>query len=314
MIVFGPVPSRRLGRSLGINNIPPKICSYSCVYCQLGRTINMRIKREGFYKPEVLLEEVKNKLKEVEKNEKQVDYLTFVPDGEPTLDINLGKEIKELKRLGVKVAVITNASLLWMETVRNDLKNADYVSVKIDTVDEKIWKKVNRPYPFLKLDEVKKGIVKFREMFSGIFCTETMLMKKLNDNEKNMRENAVFISKLSPDKSYISIPIRPPAEKWVSTPDEETINIAYHIFRENNLNVEYLIGYEGNEFVSTGDIEKDILSIASVHPIREEGMQSLLKKTNNSWDVVETLKNEKKIVEVKYKGKRFYIRNLSKRE
>jgi len=114
-IAFGPVPSRRLGRSLGINNIPPKTCSYSCVYCQLGKTSNMLVKRQSFYKPEDVLREVKRKVHEASLRDERIDYLTFVPDGEPTLDINIGEEISLLKRIGIPIAVITNASLLTLQ-------------------------------------------------------------------------------------------------------------------------------------------------------------------------------------------------------
>jgi len=312
MISFGPVPSRRLGKSLGINNIPPKICTYSCVYCQLGRTVKMNVERKEFYKTEELFKDVRGRVEETRKKNKDIDYLTFVPDGEPTLDINLGKEIDCLKSLNVKIAVITNASLLLRDDVKKDLKNADLVSVKIDTVNEKTWKKINRPHPSLKLSKILEGISKFGQEFNGILYTETMLVKGLNDNMKEIEEIADFIEKLSAEKSYISIPIRPPAEKWVKSPSEVSINKAYQIFKEKNIDVELLIGYEGNEFTSTGDIRQDILSITSVHPIREEGMEELLRGANSDWEIIENLKNEKKIVEVKYKGKRFYMKNLSK--
>ena len=312
MISFGPVPSRRLGKSLGINNIPPKICTYSCVYCQLGRTVKMNVERKEFYKTEEMFKDVGGRVEKTRKKNEDIDYLTFVPDGEPTLDINLGKEIDCLKSLNVKIAVITNASLLWRGDVKKDLKNADLVSVKIDTVNEKTWKKINRPHPSLKLSKILEGISKFGQEFNGILYTETMLVKGLNDNMKEIEEIADFIEKLSAEKSYISIPIRPPAEKWVKSPSEANINRAYQIFKEKNIDVELLIGYEGNEFTSTGDIRQDILSITSVHPIREEGMEELLRGANSDWEIIENLKNEKKIVEVKYKGKRFYMKNLSK--
>ncbi|MCK4471545.1 MAG: radical SAM protein, partial [Anaerolineae bacterium] len=117
MIAFGPVPSRRLGRSLGINNIPPKICTYSCVYCQLGRTIKMQIKRHAFYEPEKVLQDVHDKVEKVRETGERIDYLTFVPDGEPTLDVNLGREIELLRPLGIKIAVISNGSLIGREDV-----------------------------------------------------------------------------------------------------------------------------------------------------------------------------------------------------
>ncbi len=124
MITFGPVPSRRLGRSLGINNIPPKICTYSCVYCQLGRTIKMQADRRAFYETEKVFQDVKNKVEKAKGKGETIDYLTFVPDGEPTLDINLGREIELLRPLGIKVAVISNSSLIWREDVIADFDQA----------------------------------------------------------------------------------------------------------------------------------------------------------------------------------------------
>ena len=111
-IIFGPVPSRRLGRSLGINNIPPKICSYTCVYCQLGRTVKMQVERKPFYPPELIFKSVQEKVAQARRQDESIDYLAFVPDGEPTLDENLEQTIKLLKTVGIPVAVITNASLI----------------------------------------------------------------------------------------------------------------------------------------------------------------------------------------------------------
>ena len=125
MIAYGPVPSRRLGQSIGINNIPPKICTYSCIYCQLGKTKNMQIKRRTFYAPEKVVEAVRRKIDGAKLNNEPIDYLTFVPDGEPTLDENLGKELELLGEIGMKTAVISNATLIWMADVRADLAEAD---------------------------------------------------------------------------------------------------------------------------------------------------------------------------------------------
>ena len=121
-LAFGPIPSRRLGRSLGINNIPLKTCSYSCVYCQVEKTTNITIGRKSFYKPEDLSGAVRRKVDEVAVINERIDYLTFVPDGEPTLDLNISNEISFLKQIGIPTAVITNASLLWRDDVKEDLR------------------------------------------------------------------------------------------------------------------------------------------------------------------------------------------------
>ena len=120
MIVFGPIPSRRLGKSLGINNVPPKICSYSCVYCQLGNTDYMSLKRRVFFSPQKIFDEAAEKVYQLKRKGEKIDYITFVPDGEPTIDINLGKIIEKLRKLGIKIAVISNASLIWIKEVQYD--------------------------------------------------------------------------------------------------------------------------------------------------------------------------------------------------
>lgn len=310
MLAYGPVPSRRLGKSLGINNIPPKICTYSCVYCQLGRTNNLQLERKEFYKPQEIFKSVKNKIKSL--NNDSIDYLAYVPDGEPTLDIHLGKEIDLLKKLGFKIAVITNSSLIWDDAVKEDLYKADWVSVKVDAISSDIWRKINRPHGYLNKDKILEGLSEFSQFFKGHLVTETMIVKDINDGSKELEKISDFINAIKPKKAYISVPIRPPAENWVKKPGEEHLNAAYQIFSKNNVPVEYLIGYEGNAFSSTGDFVEDILSITSVHPIREEGIHELLKKTNESWDLVKNLLKEEKIIETKYNNKKFYLRNFKK--
>jgi len=309
MIAFGPVPSRRLGHSLGINNIPPKICTYSCIYCQLGKTNYAKSEREEFYEPNKILQDVKHKIKNARERNESIDYLTFVPDGEPTLDINLGKEIELLKKMGIKVAVITNASLIWIKEVQNDLCMADWVSLKIDAVSESIWHKINRPHKSLSIDKILQGILEFSKIFDGELTTETMLIRNINDNPEEVKKIADFVTKIKPERSYISIPIRPPAEQ-VKPADENAINMAYQIFKEKSINVEYLIGYEGNAFAFTGDAKEDLLSITSVHPMREDGVREYLKKADANWNIIEKLIEENRLIETEYQGKKFYMRKI----
>lgn len=309
-IAFGPVPSRRLGHSLGINNIPPKICTYSCVYCQLGRTLEFQVKRQVFYQPEHILHNVENKVKEATLRGEPIDYLAFVPDGEPTLDLNLGKEIELLKSLGIRLAVITNGSLVWRKDVRDDLSKADWVSLKIDALDNDIWCKINRRHKSLQLEKILEGVPEFARTFRGELTTETMLIQGINDSPEELENISDLIARLEPVKAYIAIPTRPPAEKWVQPASERTINMAYQIFDQKSIDVEYLIGYEGNAFAFTGNVEEDLLSITSVHPMREDGVSEFLTKAEGGWAVVEKLIIEQKLLAVEYMGKRFYTRKL----
>ncbi len=310
MITFGPIPSRRLGRSLGINNIPPKICTYSCVYCQVGRTIQMQVHRKDYYNPEKILKDVQTKIEKVQASGDTIDYLTFVPDGEPTLDINLGQEIEMLGEFGIKIAVITNASLLWREDVRQELLNADLVSVKVDSTQEDVWRKINRPHPGLNLDCILNGILAFAKVYKGDLITETMLVKDLNDGESQVKDIARFISDIEPMNAFLAIPTRPPAVDIIRSPNEEIINRDYQIFSEYLDHVEYLIGYEGNAFTYTGDVEEDILSITAVHPMREDAIANILARSNTNREIIEKLIIEEKLIEIEYLGKRFYLRKF----
>ena len=312
MIAFGPVPSRRLGRSLGINNIPPKICSYSCVYCQVGRTLNLAAERRVFYEPKEIFSAVREKVESSRKNGECVDYLTFVPDGEPTLDLQLGRSIEMLRALGVKIAVITNSSLIGKEKVREDLLKADWVSFKIDSTIEQIWRRANRPHRSLQLEIILEGIKAFHQVFDGNLVTETMLVKGINDSEDNITAVADFLNLLQPSRAYLSIPTRPPAERRALPPDEEVLNRAYNLFSKKIDHVEYLIGYEGDAFASTGNIEEDLLSITAVHPMREEAVKALLRRTGEDTSVVAGLVERNLILQTEYEGKKFYMRRFPK--
>ena len=309
-IIYGPVPSRRLGHSLGINNIPPKICSYSCVYCQLGNTVNMQAERETFYEPSEIVQRVKEKVKQVRKKGEPIDYLTFVPDGEPTLDVNLGKEIELLNSLDIKIAVITNASLIWRQDVRQDLQKADWVSLKVDMASQEIWRRINRPQKLLNLEAILDGMLKFADTFDGELTTESMLIQGINDGSEEIERIASFLAELKPNKAYLAIPTRPPAKRTISAASEQAINMAFQILKQRLSNVEYLIGYEGNAFAFTGNVEDDLLSITSVHPMREEAVIELLKKADTDWKVVDKLIKDGSLMEVEYQGRKFYMRKL----
>jgi wyosine [tRNA(Phe)-imidazoG37] synthetase (radical SAM superfamily) len=310
-IAFGPVPSRRLGRSLGINNIPPKSCSYSCLYCQVGATHGQKITPQAFYAPEDIFQEVSEHLKNVDSSNEAVDYLTFVPDGEPTLDINLGKTIELLRPLNIPIAVITNASLLWQEDVRTAIGKADWVSLKLDSAIEPIWKQINRPHEALSLNQVLNGIHLFAQEFQGNLVTETMLLNGVNDNDENISGISNFIHQIGVSRSYLAIPTRPTAEPGIYAPNEATLNRCYQIMAATIPHVEYLIGYEGDAFTFTGDIRHDLLSITAVHPLRESAVKKLLEQANAGWSLVDDFVAESKLKEVEYLGERYFVRCFS---
>ncbi|MDZ7764775.1 MAG: radical SAM protein [Melioribacteraceae bacterium] len=311
-IVFGPIPSRRLGRSLGVNNIPPKVCSYSCIYCQVGITDSMLAHRTEYYRPNEIFEAVSEKVNQLIKAGEQIDYITFVPDGEPTLDINLGKSIDLVKSFGIKIAVITNASLLWRPDVLDDLKLADWVSVKVDSVYQNIWRKINRPHGKLNFERVLNGIEKFANEYEGTLVTETMLVRHVNDNLESLNKTAKFIKKIKPKKSYILVPTRPPAEKNVEIPRENSLNIAYQIFNSYLSDAEFLFSGEGIDFTYLDEVESELLSIVAVHPMTKDAVEDFLNKADSEWFVIENLINENKLKEVTYSGRKYYIKSFEK--
>ncbi|MEO0292739.1 MAG: radical SAM protein [candidate division WOR-3 bacterium] len=311
-IVFGPIPSRRVGKSLGINNIPPKICSYSCIYCQIGETYLLSKERKEFYKIEEIQTQVLKKISELRKRKEEINFLSFVSDGEPTLDINLGKEIELLKEIKIPIAVFTNSSLINLKDVQEDLLKANWISIKIDTVDEKIWKKINRPHPDLNLKEILEGILEFSDKYKGSLNTETMLVEGINTNKEQIEETADFISKIKREKVYISVPTRPPAVKTIKIPKKEIIKTAYDIFLKKNLNPELLTGFSEHGFPKISNVQEEILNITSVHPLKEEDVQKILKKANKDWSLVENLIKEGEIRMVKFRKNKFFLRNLKK--
>jgi wyosine [tRNA(Phe)-imidazoG37] synthetase (radical SAM superfamily) len=309
MIVFGPIPSRRLGRSLGINNIPPKICSYSCVYCQVGLTDSMSIKRKEFYSPEEIFKEVKNRVSQLREANEKIDYLSFVPDGEPTMDFNLGKTIEKLKVFDIKIAVISNSSLMWDENVRNDLMNADWVSLKIDSVFNSEWHKIDRPQNQLDLTKIIEGIEEFASSFKGFLCTESMLVKGINDNMESLNKTAQLISKIKPGKAYILTPVRPPAENWVKAPSEFSLGTAYRIFNSYGISTEFLVSEEGKNFTYSSDVENELLSILAVHPMKKVAVTEFLSKANSNWDLIDQLIENKKLKMIEYSGTTYIVKN-----
>ncbi|HPJ13322.1 MAG TPA: radical SAM protein [Caldisericia bacterium] len=312
MVVFGPVPSRRLGKSIGINHIPHKICTYSCAYCQIGHSLKMSIERTSFYNPTEIISELREKLKVLKANGEKIDYITFVPDGEPTLDKNLGELIRKTKEFEIPVAVITNSSLLSMEEVRNHLFEADWVSVKVDSVIEESWRKIDHPHRDLSLERILEGILMFAQMYEGILVSETMVVKELNDDQENAEATSSYLQKLQPAYCYISIPTRPPAESWVQPPDEDAINTIYQIFSSAGLRTELLIGYEGNEFAHSGNVADDILSITAVHPMREDAVLEYLQNVGESYSVIENLLRNNQLKVSEYNGRKFYNRTFGK--
>lgn len=309
-IVFGPVPSRRLGRSLGINHIPAKHCSYSCRYCQVGVTRQPEIVRHAFHAPEVIHREVAARLMALRAHGEAVDYLTFVPDGEPTLDIHLGQVIDALRPLGLRIAVISNASLIWREDVRADLAKADWVSLKVDSVDPAIWRGLNHPHAHLQLPDILAGIRAFAMAYRGILASETMLVAGINDRRVQIEALAHFLGQAGIRLAYLAIPRRPPADTRIGCPDERTLTCAWQLLQKEVERVELLTGYEGDAFPALDDAPGQLLAITAVHPMRESAVRSLLADAGLDMGALENLLDSGALRRVAHAGEIFYVRGF----
>ncbi len=311
-ILFGPIPSRRLGQSLGVNHIPYKCCSYSCIYCQIGRTAQTQIKRRSFCNAHTLHKKIVDRVQDIHSKGEAIDYITFVPDGEPTLEENLGEMLSMLKEIRIPTAVITNASLMWDAQVRDDLAKADLVSVKVDAIQLETWEKINRPHKDLMLDDILEGIRRFASVYTGTLITETMLVDNINDDKRKLELVAEFLSTISPASATISTPTRPPAENSVKPATQLAITRAHQIFENRGLNVQLTITPEGDSFTIAGELEEEILNITALHPLSKTKMLHILEKHHAAWDIVQKLIEDRKLKEVKFGEEFFYLRFFRK--
>lgn len=305
-LAFGPVPSRRLGRSLGINHIPPKACTYGCVYCQVGATTDRDPRPRPFYPPEEVARQVAERVHAVRAAGESVDYLTFVPDGEPTLDLGLGETIERLRPLGIRIAVISNASLIWRPEVAAALSTADWVSLKVDTVDEPTWRRLNRPHPSLDLSAILEGIRRFAGVFAGVLAAETMLVAGVNDAPEMAADTAAFRAEAGFAEAWLAVPIRPTALPGVALPDAAVLAEVGRLFRRRLGRVGLLAEDEGDTFFPGSDVARDLLGVCAVHPMREAAVRALLARSSTPWSVVEDLLDTGLLVEIEHHGRRFY--------
>lgn len=307
-LVFGPVPSRRLGQSLGVNNIPAKHCSYSCVYCQIGRTPYMAAERRSFFAPSDICDAVRRRLEECRRDRVRVDYLTVVPDGEPTLDAELGELLVQLRELGPPVAVITNGSLLDRSDVRSELAAADWVSVKVDAVSSRPWRLVDRPHGKLRLDGILEGLRIFAAGDRGTLVTETMLVAGVNDGDDDIAGIAEFLTEIGSDIAYLGIVTRPPAESWVRPPEASRVVSAFLAMSSRLPRVELLIGEPLEDVAASSDVERELLAITAVHPMDDSMVVELGGGSPDALTVAADLVTCGRLEQVEYRGRRFFVR------
>ncbi len=296
MFAFGPVYSNRLGFSIGVQNTQAKHCSYACLYCQLGAKVCQTITRKQFYNPDDFIEEVKSKLQIHRALGEEIEYVAFVPDGEPTLDVHLMQTERMIKQLGVKTAITTNASLITDPDVWEALLNFDLVSIKVDSVYFDIWKKLNAPAEGMDFAEILSTLKKFSKEYQGKLVTESMLVSKVNDGEAHLFDLANFVGILKPEVAYLSTPTRPPSDSDIRSVTNSILYYTRRIFKEKVAKVEILVGYEDHKFVLSGNLENDLMNYISVQPMRKEDILQFLYKAKADSSFLDGLIEDGKLI------------------
>jgi wyosine [tRNA(Phe)-imidazoG37] synthetase (radical SAM superfamily) len=274
--VFGPLPSRRLGQSLGVDPLPAKakVCNWNCVYCQLGRTIPLSNERREYFPRAGILAEVREALAGHEPG--AIDWVTLVGSGETTLHSGIGWLIRQIKALtSIPLAVITNGSLLHMQEVRDDLAAADAVLSHLDAGNARLYRQINRPWPGLSFELMLEGLIAFRHEYRGKLWIEVMLMKGINDGEESLLEIAELVEQIQPDQVHISLPSRPPAEPNVQLPDGEGLRRAAAILGARARIVQPSAG--GFDLSGHERMTDAILAIISRHPMGELELRRALE-------------------------------------
>jgi len=283
--VYGPVPSRRLGQSLGVDPIPLKTCNWNCVYCQLGRTMPLTNERQEYIPKEEILSQVKESL--AAHNKGEIDWITFVGSGEPTLHSGIGWLIREVKTISeIPIAVITNGALLYLSDVRQELLDADAVLPSLDAGEQSLYRKINRPYGKITFERHLNGLIAFREEYQGSLWVEAMLVRGLNDTEAALRDLAAALDAIQPDEVHINLPTRPPVESWVQPPDKGALSLACEILGK----IAHIVRPISGTFDLSGDrtLIDALIGIITRHPMREDQ----IIKSLESWmpdEIRETL-------------------------
>jgi wyosine [tRNA(Phe)-imidazoG37] synthetase (radical SAM superfamily) len=299
---YGPVPSRRLGFSLGIDIIPLKTCSLDCIYCQLGSSPKKTFQRKEYFSPSGIVSQIKKKLS----SGQRIDYITFSGSGEPTLNKTLGKIIRKIKKTtSIPVAVLTNSTLLSQKSTREALMDADLVVPSLDAVTQEIFVKVNRPYPSLNIEEIIQGLREFSQGFKGSIWLEIMLVKGVNDSPSHIRKLKEAIAKIKPEKVQLNTVIRPPAEEFarpLSLRELEKINKVF------GKNCEIIAEFSREAQKSTPEnLEGAILSLIQRRPVTLADISNSLGKGKNEITrSLDSLFAEGKIKSVIHKGLKYF--------
>ena len=258
---YGPVPSRRLGRSYGVDIVPFKVCTLDCVYCQLGKTTDRTIKRKDYGPIEPILAE----LREIVAEGLEADFITIAGSGEPTLNSRLGELIDGIKKItDIPVAILTNGTLLYKEDVRADCAKADVVLPSLDAGDKETFQKVNRPHKDISIENLISGLCAFREEFAGRIWLEVFFVEGLNTEDEQIAKIRGAIELIRPDKIQLNTAVRPTAEADITRLDAEKLQaIAARLGPKCEVVADFSLSHHGRGLENKAE---DVLSILKRRP------------------------------------------------
>ena len=290
--IFGPVASRRLGRSLGIDLIPYKTCTFDCVYCELGRTTNKTIDRAEYVPHQAIINNLQKYLKEVIR---PPDYITLGGSGEPTLNSKIGLIISEIKKLTpIPVAVLTNGSILYQDEVKQELSGADVVLPSLDAVTPSIFKYLNRPHPSLAVEKIIQGLIDFRQFFHGEIWLEILFCLGANDTKNEVIKLKDEVQKINPDKIQLNSVDRPPAEDFVFSLNKDQLEKIKTLLGEKAEIITGSVTEDTEEVVLSG--KKRVFDLLSRRPCTLDDISLALRIHKNELvKLLDILRKEGKI-------------------
>lgn len=303
--IFGPVPSRRLGISLGIDLVPMKTCTLNCIYCECGKTSHLTLERKEY----VSFEAVKKELTHYLAHHAQPDYITFSGSGEPTLHSKIGDVIRFLKNRvpDVPVAVLTNSTLFSQKQVRSDIKNAMVVIPSLDAVTEKIFNKINRPSPLLQVDQTIDGLIRFRKEYTGKIWLEIFIVPGMNDTITELTALKRVIGKIRPDQVHLNTLDRPGSIATLRAATREELERVLNVFQMENAVIVANPPEQKALLAYRKDTAAAILGTIARRPCTAKDLSEILglqvKEVNT---YLKSLEASKKIMGIKQKRGVFY--------
>ena len=302
--VFGPVVSRRLGMSLGVDLVPMKTCSFSCIYCQLGKTARPTVTRRKFTDPEQVVAEVTDVLN----SGPDIDYITLSGSGEPTLEAGIGEIINRLKRASEKpIAILTNGSMFIDSQVRESVREADLILPSLDAATEEVFQRINRPHESLTLDALVEGLQSLRSEYAGSIWLETMLVAGVNDDESHLRELARLTRRLVPNRIQLNTAVRPPAETGVEPLGEQQMKAALSIFGPD-AEIIADAAPERPHAAAAAQYEQLVISLAERRPVTAPEVSAAVSiHLAETLKILAALERAGKLTRKVHAGKTFYV-------